>query len=36
MGMAASQARYLGLAARKTNCEYQGQQTKVQNYGIKC
>ncbi len=26
MGMAASQARYLGLAARKTNCEYQGQQ----------
>ena len=26
MGMAASQARYLGLAARKSNCEYQGQQ----------
>jgi len=26
MGMAASQARYLGLAARRTNCEYQGQQ----------
>ncbi|MBR1908294.1 hypothetical protein IJ818_05100 [bacterium] len=26
MGMAASQARYLGLAARKTNCEYMGQQ----------
>ena len=26
MGMAASQARYLGLAARKTNAEYQGQQ----------
>ena len=26
MGMAASQARYLGLTARKTNCEYEGQQ----------
>ena len=26
MGMAASQARYLGLAARRTNCEYEGQQ----------
>lgn len=26
MGMAASQARYLGLTARKTNLEYQGQQ----------
>ena len=26
MGMAASQARYLGLAARKNNVEYQGQQ----------
>ena len=26
MGMAASQARYLQLAARKTNIEYQGQQ----------
>ncbi len=26
MGMAASQARYLGLAARKNNAEYQGQQ----------
>ena len=26
MGMAASQARYLALAARKSNCEYEGQQ----------
>ena len=26
MGMAASQARYLALTARKTNCEYEGQQ----------
>ena len=26
MGMAASQARYLGLSARKTNVEYEGQQ----------
>ena len=26
MGMAASQARYLALTARKTNIEYEGQQ----------
>ncbi len=26
MGMAASQARYLTLVARKTNTEYEGQQ----------
>lgn len=26
MGMAASQARYLALTARKSNCEYEGQQ----------
>ena len=26
MGMAASQARYLSLVARKTNTEYEGQQ----------
>ena len=26
MGMAASQARYLALVARQTNCEYEGQQ----------
>ena len=26
MGMAASQARYLALLARKSNCEYEGQQ----------
>ena len=26
MGMAASQARYLALVARQSNCEYEGQQ----------
>ena len=26
MGLAASQARYLALVARKSNCEYEGQQ----------
>ena len=26
MGMAASQARYIQLTARKANCEYEGQQ----------
>ena len=26
MGMAASQARFLGLTARKTNVEFEGQQ----------
>ena len=26
MGMAASQARHLALVARKSNCEYEGQQ----------
>ena len=26
MGMAASQARYIQLTARKSNCEYEGQQ----------
>ena len=26
MGMAASQARYLALVARKSNCEFEGQQ----------
>ena len=30
MGMAASQARFLGLTARKTNVEYEGQQIKQQ------
>ena len=30
MGMAASQARFLGLTARKTNCEYEGQQVNQQ------
>ena len=30
MGMAASQARFLNLTARKTNIEYQGQQINQQ------
>lgn len=30
MGMAASQARFLGLTARKTNLEYEGQQINQQ------
>ena len=30
MGMAASQARYLALVARKSNCEYEGQQINQQ------
>ena len=30
MGLAASQARYLALSARKTNCEYEGQQINQQ------
>ena len=30
MGMAASQARYLGLTARKTNVEFEGQQINHQ------
>ena len=30
MGLAASQARYLSLSARKTNCEYEGQQLNQQ------
>ena len=30
MGMAASQARFLGLTARKTNIEYEGQQINQQ------
>jgi len=30
MGMAASQARFLGLTARKTNTEYEGQQINQQ------
>ena len=30
MGMAASQARFLGLTARKSNVEYQGQQVNQQ------
>ena len=30
MGLAASQARYLALSARKTNVEYEGQQINQQ------
>ena len=30
MGMAASQARFLGLTARKSNVEYEGQQINQQ------
>jgi len=34
MGMAASQARFLGLTARKTNCEYEGQQVNQQRTAL--
>lgn len=34
MGMAASQARYLSLSARKTNTEYEGQQLNQQRLNI--
>ena len=34
MGMAASQARYLALSARKTNCEYEGQQINQQRLAL--
>lgn len=34
MGMAASQARFLGLTARKTNTEYEGQQVNQQRTGL--
>lgn len=34
MGMAASQARYLSLAARKTNTEYEGQQLNQQRLNL--
>lgn len=34
MGMAASQARYLSLSARKTNCEYEGQQINQQRLNL--
>ena len=34
MGMAASQARYLGLTARKTNVEYEGQQVNQQRVAL--
>ena len=30
MGLAASQARFLNLTARKTNLEYEGQQINQQ------
>ncbi len=34
MGMAASQARFLGLTARKSNIEYQGQQINEQRTSL--
>ena len=34
MGMAASQARFLGLTARKTNTEYAGQQINQQRTAL--
>lgn len=34
MGMAASQARYLGLTARKSNVEYEGQQVNQQRTAL--
>ncbi len=34
MGLAASQARYLALSARKTNCEYEGQQINQQRLNL--
>ena len=34
MGMAASQARYLGLTARKTNTEWEGQQINQQRTAL--
>ena len=34
MGMAASQARYLGLQARKTNTEYEGQHVNQQRTAL--
>ena len=34
MGMAASQARFLGLTARKSNVEYEGQQVNQQRTAL--
>lgn len=34
MGMAASQARFLGITARKTNTEYEGQQVNQQRTAL--
>ena len=34
MGMAASQARFLNLTARKTNIEYEGQQINQQRTAL--
>ena len=34
MGLAASQARFLGLTARKSNTEYQGQQINQQRTSL--
>ena len=34
MGMAASQARFLGLTARKNNVEFEGQQINQQRTAL--
>ena len=34
MGLAASQARFLGLTARKSNIEYEGQQVNQQRTAL--
>ena len=34
MGLAATQARYLGLTARKTNVEFEGQQINQQRTAL--
>ena len=34
MGLAASQARFLGLTARKSNTEYEGQQVNQQRTAL--
>ena len=34
MGMAASQARFLGLTARKSNVEFEGQQVNQQRTAL--
>ena len=34
MGLAASQARFLGITARKSNIEYEGQQVNQQRTAL--